>query len=700
MKLNRLFTLCAVVAVAAAACQEEPLPDAVTPSSIEIPVLSVGGGTTVSFSTNCAWTASSDASFVTISPESGDAGDASITLTVTPNDTFEERVATVKVVAGSITSVYKVRQAYTLVFGASTDKPLSISAEEQTFAIQVTANEAYKVAVEGDWLTYLPASRAVPVTSAASFKASANSGLEKRTATITITSASGAVLKYAVEQAVAEGAMKIASVKYISNVEDTYNPVENAVSFHSEYELEFDTEDGKVFLAINTAEVEKPLESVPAGEFEVDASNSHAAGTFSVAGAKYYTKILDGEREIAVVDGEVNIEKDGNVYSVTAALMDASEKISTYVYKGEFPAVEDASTGCSYSKVDYQGDYYTYFASGAKGYNFSLYPSDSAVDADYPYYIYFTVYGDKTLDEKTVPTGKFTLDLDPEYIDSPYRCGTVNYKPGTITACSAYGKLDPENGKYYNFDIPEMTVEIANVSGTVYSVKIDAKMKGKVTDYIYDENTGETTQKVLGETEFTYSKTFEINIDGISDNVPRPAPDVDVTFTYCFPSSNYTGFWYGSPYENINSQAWVVGWSNSVNGNYTVNLPIISETDCPWTYEYNFANNRYCNTPLPDGVYTYAPGYEPVAQSIGNWKMVSRKAYVQNGYTGTVTYVKSGTVTFADGKVTFDLQCASADGSVNVKFDGSFDTAPNLFQNYTTSASRKAQATWAVAPTE
>ena len=237
MKLNRLFTLCAVVAVAAAACQEEPLPDAVTPASIEIPVLSVGGETTISFNANCAWTASSDASFVSVSPESGEAGDANLTLSVTPNDTFEERVATVKVVAGSITSVYKVRQAYTLVFGAATAKPLSISADEQTFAIQVTSNESYEVAVEGDWLTLLPATRAVPVTSAASFKASANTGLQRRTATITITSASGSVLKYAVEQAVAEGAMKIASVKYISNVEDTYNPVEYAVSFHSEYEL-------------------------------------------------------------------------------------------------------------------------------------------------------------------------------------------------------------------------------------------------------------------------------------------------------------------------------------------------------------------------------------------------------------------------------------------------------------------------------
>lgn len=698
MKLNRLFTLCAVVAVAAAACQEEPLPDAVTPSSIEIPVLSVGGGTTVSFSTNCAWTASSDASFVTVSPESGDAGDASITLTVKPNNTFEERVANVTVVAGSITTVYKIRQAYTLVFGASTDKPLSISAEEQTFAIQVTANEAYEVAVEGDWLTYLPASRAVPVTSAASFKASANTGLQKRTATITITSASGSVLKYAVEQAVAEGAMKIASVKYISNVEDTYNPVEYAVSFHSEYELEFDTEDGKVFLAINTAEVEKPLESVPAGGYEVDATNSHAAGTFSVAGAKYYTRVLDGNREITVIDGSISIESDGKVYSVTAALMDASEKISTYVYKGEFPAVEDASTACSYASVSYVGDYYTYFASGAKGYSFSLYPSDSAVDADYPYYFSFTVYADKSLDEKTVPTGKFTLDLDPEYIDSPYQSGTVNYKSGTITSCSAYGKLDPEKGKYYDFDIPEMTVEIANVSGTVYSVKIDAKMKGKVSDYIYDENTGETTEKVLGETEFTYSKTFEINIDEIQDGASRPQPDVDASFTGCSISSMYTGFWYGSPYENINSQVWFIQWSY-VNGCYMVCMPIVSSVDCPWIYEKNFGG-RFCNTPIPDGVYTYAPGYEPVADAIGNLKSITRKAYVKNTYTGTVTFVTAGTVTFAGEKVSFDLEAANTEGTVKLKFDGGFDTSCQLFQNYTTSASRKAQATWAVAPSE
>ncbi|MDY3783116.1 MAG: BACON domain-containing protein [Candidatus Cryptobacteroides sp.] len=698
MKLNRLFTLCAVVAVAAAACQEEPLPDAVTPSSIEIPVLSVGGSTTVSFSTNCAWTASSDASFVTVSPESGEAGDANLTLSVTPNDTFEERVANVTVVAGSITTVYKVRQAYTLVFGAATDKPLSISAEEQTFAIQVTSNESYEVAVEGDWLTLLPATRAVPVTSAASFKASANTGLQKRTATITITSASGSVLKYAVEQAVAEGAMKIASVKYISNVEDTYNPVEYAVSFHSEYELEFDTEDGKVFLAINTAEVEKPLESVPAGGYEVDATNSHAAGTFSVAGAKYYTRVLDGNREITVIDGSISIESDGKVYSVTAALMDASEKISTYVYKGEFPAVEDASTACSYASVSYVGDYYTYFASGAKGYSFSLYPSDSAVDADYPYYFSFTVYADKSLDEKTVPTGKFTLDLDPEYIDSPYQSGTVNYKSGTITSCSAYGKLDPEKGKYYDFDIPEMTVEIANVSGTVYSVKIDAKMKGKVSDYIYDENTGETTEKVLGETEFTYSKTFEINIDEIQDGASRPQPDVDASFTGCSISSMYTGFWYGSPYENINSQVWFIQWSY-VNGCYMVCMPIVSSVDCPWIYEKNFGG-RFCNTPIPDGVYTYAPGYEPVADAIGNLKSITRKAYVKNTYTGTVTFVTAGTVTFAGEKVSFDLEAANTEGTVKLKFDGGFDTSCQLFQNYTTSASRKAQATWAVAPSE
>lgn len=109
---------CIILAAAAAfSCQEkEPTP--LTIDSEPEVIAAEGGSTTFTFTAPGQWTAGiqpasdgSEASWLTIDPASGEAGEHTVTLTAEANSAEEERTATVIVTSGSSSATVSVSQA-------------------------------------------------------------------------------------------------------------------------------------------------------------------------------------------------------------------------------------------------------------------------------------------------------------------------------------------------------------------------------------------------------------------------------------------------------------------------------------------------------------------------------------------------------------------------------------------------------------
>lgn len=153
------------------------------------PVLGTEGGSVVlNFSTSAEWTANvintrAD-SWIDVSPKNGNAGEAKITITVEPNDTYDERSATVQIKCGSaeknIVVTQKQKDALTL-----TTSNFEVSAEGETIQIEVKSNVSVKVSLQAgiDWVRETK-SRAMS-TNTYYFTIDANNSFESREATIT-----------------------------------------------------------------------------------------------------------------------------------------------------------------------------------------------------------------------------------------------------------------------------------------------------------------------------------------------------------------------------------------------------------------------------------------------------------------------------------------------------------------------------------
>lgn len=141
-------------------------------------------GLKLEFTTNVDWTAELDQTYdwVTITPKSGAAGDAVITVVATPNKETAERTAVITVKAGVSVLTFDVVQE-----GFPT---LSIDPTELTFdanggskEVTVNANVEYVVNMtENDWLTY----KFNAETGVYTLTAAANDKYAPRSVTITI----------------------------------------------------------------------------------------------------------------------------------------------------------------------------------------------------------------------------------------------------------------------------------------------------------------------------------------------------------------------------------------------------------------------------------------------------------------------------------------------------------------------------------
>ena len=144
------------------------------PSSQSSPVVGQTGGTvTVSFTTNAAWTATVSenatraATWINISPTSGNAGSHILTITTTENDTYDERNATVILKAGSTSKTFTVNQKQKDALTVTSSK-IELTAIGGQATIEVKANVQYQYEIEQaaqSWITRTATTRGLTSSS-------------------------------------------------------------------------------------------------------------------------------------------------------------------------------------------------------------------------------------------------------------------------------------------------------------------------------------------------------------------------------------------------------------------------------------------------------------------------------------------------------------------------------------------------------
>lgn len=209
-KLFTIFTILAAI-ILTSSCQKE-LPDAIknidvsqgekTPSPTPTPASELkvsepgqfgakGGEQTMTVTATAAWTISKSAEsdWLTIKPESGNAGTAQVTLTVAENTTTGLRTTTLTVKSGELTKSINVSQS-------AANPDISIDASSMEFAsssgsksIKITSNTSWMVSCDQAWCSVSPTSGSND--GSVTVKVGENTSTAERTATITVKSEAG-----------------------------------------------------------------------------------------------------------------------------------------------------------------------------------------------------------------------------------------------------------------------------------------------------------------------------------------------------------------------------------------------------------------------------------------------------------------------------------------------------------------------------
>jgi hypothetical protein len=207
--------------------QAAPAANTLTVSPSSLTYTSASGSQNISVTSNVSWTASSNQTWLTLSPASG-TNNGTVTATATAN-TGASRTANVTITGGGITRTVSVTQS------APAANILTVSPSSLTYAsasgsqnISVTSNVSWTASSNQSWLTLSPASGSNNGTVTAT--ATANTGTSSRTATVTITG-SGITQAVNVTQSAPSSTGNLALNKSVtvSSTEASGNVAANAV---------------------------------------------------------------------------------------------------------------------------------------------------------------------------------------------------------------------------------------------------------------------------------------------------------------------------------------------------------------------------------------------------------------------------------------------------------------------------------------
>ena len=177
-----------LVAIAAIACnKEEPVVPEIKVTTTEFTLPLAGTedmSYKVEFNANVAWTAAlkEAADWCTITPTSGAAGDAAVTVIALENKLEQERVATLVLTAGTaVQEIVLTQEALFVPRIVAEDATLSTAGG--SVEVPVNATVPFTVAYEADWLTYEAAANKV------TFTATQNTDPDPRAVLVTLANA-------------------------------------------------------------------------------------------------------------------------------------------------------------------------------------------------------------------------------------------------------------------------------------------------------------------------------------------------------------------------------------------------------------------------------------------------------------------------------------------------------------------------------
>ena len=187
---------------------------------------------TIEFESNTDWTASSDASWLTVTPASGKASDAKVSITIKAegNDTFDARTAKINVTAGKNSAVITVSQAGKDVIFTLSDQQLNAETAGLEKTIEFESNADWTASSDASWLTVTPASgKASDAKVSISIKAEKNTLAKTRNAKVSVSAGS----KSAVITVNQEAAPAYVKVTPASDKPFGYSGLETSISVES-----------------------------------------------------------------------------------------------------------------------------------------------------------------------------------------------------------------------------------------------------------------------------------------------------------------------------------------------------------------------------------------------------------------------------------------------------------------------------------
>ena len=674
MKKFLLIFAVAATAILAFGCKKEVIEDKITLST-EKAVNAAWEGQTfdVVFTTNTDWSAEAKADsgseFFSLDKTSGAAGTVTLKLTVQKNEAPAGRSGKVTITAGTASETITVSQD--AVGETSEDASITVDFLAKSFDYPVSAKPD-KVEPAADWITVSEIKdKAVTLTLTQN---DGNSAREGKVAILIVKH----TINLTVVQEPESGELKNPKASYLGHKAFIYDSESYSYTTFGQYRIDFDSEYGDVTLVVNVDPEDgvKDPSSVPAGTFAIDAAANYADKTFSVTGDDA-TRFSIAGTEYPVIDGEIEIAKDGDNYNVKATLQDEAEKIHVFTYSGPIGEVAKDDVGANVDGAPDYSDYYTYFQGGQLIWTITLfYSADPEGRDDYVSYVTYKVVTAPDAAGTDLPTG--TFEYAPFDVFSA-ATGQLSVTPGTF---SISGNTLAQNEFKFNGS-PRLT--ISKEDDGKYTFAFESNITTQ--KHVFDEN-GSWRYNEDGSYMMEDIETYDWN-PSVSVAVPAAGPGMMATpdtdeFTFTVspsPSAQYVGYWFGHLYgeENPDWNAFYFGWTSAQD--HTIYLSV--NTSSPWEYEANF-NNRYCSTPIPAGTYTFSE--EPGPNTLLPTKS---RCFIQNNYTKTSYRINGGSITLTDTHITFNDVTGKDSNGNTCTFKGGFDTTCYYHRDVSTNASQK-----------
>ncbi len=148
-----LLGFCLLTTVYACSSDDDPVTPELVVSTQSIAFSKEGGDKIIHIKTNVNWTITSDQTWCTVAPSSGDGtGTIKLTVNATANTTNDNRTAKLTVTAGSLTEQITVTQGLTDLLTIS-KKSYDIATEGESITINLQTTGDIKIAIDGSWIT-------------------------------------------------------------------------------------------------------------------------------------------------------------------------------------------------------------------------------------------------------------------------------------------------------------------------------------------------------------------------------------------------------------------------------------------------------------------------------------------------------------------------------------------------------------------